>query len=1340
MLKFSIKLIFISPEQPTENKSGLNQVTCKINIMVSRFLILLINCLFFLPFNGFAQVISREEAGKIAGNICSSLQKGQVTLMITGDSVISDDNYKPLLYLFRMSNGGCMIIAGDKRVYPVPGWTDPGQTTEASVPLPPALIEMIEGWKDQVKYCRDNKLKSTPAITDLWDMLEKGEDPGFAAAKDVLPLLATKWSQGCGYNALCPADASGPCGHALTGCVATAMAQVVRYNEHPVSGTGSKCYTSSRYGELCADFSDGIYEYSAMTNASGNAAVAKLMYHCGVSVSMNYGPSASSASSGSVANALRTWFDYTNGLIVSKSAYPEVNWENLLKRELDNNRPVYYSGYGTSGHAFVIDGFRETNHFHVNWGWGGSYDGYFYLSSLNPGSMSFTNGQQAIVGMIPTAEFTGPDFNSATDLGCRTPVVGDLSAGTDIVNYYRNTYPAALGKEMIYTFTTTLPGRIRIKISGQTGPVYTFLLSYSSRDSVVSYGLNGLVIDDMEPGTYFVAVESQDFSEPQFTIEAICPSVEADLDISSASVKPQYVQSLQENVLLNATVRNIGNSASVPCTMEYYISSDNKFDFGVDSLLGDEEIPALDPGGSCVITRVVTMPDSLLPGSRYILFIADRENLVPEADDENHYSVFVTVPDTGKLDCVSSYALLDKQWHYGNTLSDGLNRIEIYSQAYEMTGPEVVHDFISPYNGMMNISFVDKSPGILYAMILAICNENTVERSLRVYNLTDTLVSEDFYIIAGVRYFIIVDGSNGASGEYGLMVDLPGQCPEPEVEYWGSIDHCEGDPWPEFWTAWGYSNYQWFKDGISIPDADRQSYSPSSPGLYHVKIGDNGCTGASSPVLVRSDTRPDTASISTTDTTLFCQGGSAILHLDNAVTFPYNWAKDDQLITGATGESFNALESGSYSIYTINGACRVRSENIIDITVLDPVADIGEPLPLPSDRLRFYCTFDEAEGYEGGISHKYMMVGWDYEPADDRFGTFWKARYLQGVDQKLYWSDYDTIPDDYTLTLWFKTGTVSGGVIAGFYDNTWDPSKIQSVLYMSNDGKLHFLSSNEVKSFEISTEESYNDNIWHYVMIQHRGKMVLEVDDKAEMIESADSCLKESFCGYWTFGGPALPLDVVDAPSSVYFNGTLDDILCLDEANGYITSWMIHQPELEISLADAAPECAPATIALRIPYSQRGVQYRVWDRTRSLWAPVSGIGDGGMIQFGEAEVVLGSNEFQVTAIDLSTGCESVLDTVFYINVPSVCTMISGNQEDVNLIVYPVPSVDILNFECSTLVKEVRIIDLNGRIVHQSNPGSNKFMVDAAVLPQSVYIYRIYTGDGQILTGRIIILL
>ena len=154
-----------------------------------------------------------------------------------------------------------------------------------------------------------------------------------------------------------------------------------------------------------------------MPNAvsSTNTAVATLMYHCGVSVDMNYNVSSqggSGAQTLDVVNALKTYFGYSASVAGKyRSNYSDSQWKNLLKGELDAGRPMQYAGTGSGGgHSFVCDGYDNNEFFHFNWGWGGSSDGYFSVNALNPGSLGtgggtggFNTNQRVIIGIKPPA-------------------------------------------------------------------------------------------------------------------------------------------------------------------------------------------------------------------------------------------------------------------------------------------------------------------------------------------------------------------------------------------------------------------------------------------------------------------------------------------------------------------------------------------------------------------------------------------------------------------------------------------------------------------------------------------------------------------------------------------------------------------------------------------------------------------------------------------------------------------------------------------------------------------------------------------------------------------------
>ena len=204
------------------------------------------------------------------------------------------------------------------------------------------------------------------------------------------------------------------------------MAQVMRYYQWPLKGTGSYSYTDGNNGTLTADFSNTTYDWSNMLESytSGSiskqdSAVATLMYHCGVAVSMTYSTTGSSATLSDAATALKNYFGYDTDLnIYTRDFYKSSDWMSMIKTELDNARPVLYGGStGTAGHAFVCDGYDSNNLFHINWGWSGYYNGYFELSILNPpptGSTTttggFSQGQQIITGIKKDDAVSNPSY------------------------------------------------------------------------------------------------------------------------------------------------------------------------------------------------------------------------------------------------------------------------------------------------------------------------------------------------------------------------------------------------------------------------------------------------------------------------------------------------------------------------------------------------------------------------------------------------------------------------------------------------------------------------------------------------------------------------------------------------------------------------------------------------------------------------------------------------------------------------------------------------------------------------------------------------------------------
>lgn len=182
----------------------------------------------------------------------------------------------------------------------------------------------------------------------------------------------------------------------------------MNYWNYPTMGTGTHSYVHPTYGTLSANFGATTYGWASMPDpgsaSSYNTALATLLYHCGISVDMNYGPTGSGASTAQVANSLVSYFGYASSAnYIVRSSYSDDAWKGILIAELDAGRPMEYRGSGTGGHAFVCDGWQATDHFHFNWGWGGSADGYYYLDNLNPDGANFTNYQGAVIGIQPSS-------------------------------------------------------------------------------------------------------------------------------------------------------------------------------------------------------------------------------------------------------------------------------------------------------------------------------------------------------------------------------------------------------------------------------------------------------------------------------------------------------------------------------------------------------------------------------------------------------------------------------------------------------------------------------------------------------------------------------------------------------------------------------------------------------------------------------------------------------------------------------------------------------------------------------------------------------------------------
>lgn len=336
------------------------------------------------------------------------------------------------LYLVRFQDGGWVLVPADDNLRPVLAYSSDSDTDIHN--LPPAFLLYLKAYAQDVDYVRNLR---SPVMENRiqWEKLQNNDFNDYHQSRAIVPLLQTKWNQDWPYNELCPLDTSGPGGRVYAGCVATAMGQVMKYWNSPINGVGSHSYYAYGYGYQSANFGNATYLWDEMPNSIGfsNIPIATLLYHAAVSVDMGFSPNGSGANGNRATQALKNYFKYPNASYAQRWDYSSSSWENLIRGQLDNGVPMYYSGSDEeSGHAFNCDGYQGTNYFHFNFGWGGSGDGYFYLNAVNPGSYTFNMGQAAITNCIPQ----GYNINSP-----RIMLSGSSATAGDPYSLVINSYP-----------------------------------------------------------------------------------------------------------------------------------------------------------------------------------------------------------------------------------------------------------------------------------------------------------------------------------------------------------------------------------------------------------------------------------------------------------------------------------------------------------------------------------------------------------------------------------------------------------------------------------------------------------------------------------------------------------------------------------------------------------------------------------------------------------------------------------------------------------------------------------------------------------------------------------
>jgi hypothetical protein len=379
---------------------------------------------------GLAQTVTLQEAAAAAQRYFE--QNGKT--LTNCAKIIQDDQKSPLLYFFNAENG-FVVISGDKSAPPVLSFSDQQLYNDSDV-VPP--FEMwINHYADQIRQIKKQHIVQSQFVSQ-WEAVLSGA-PVFRSGDEVEPLMLSKWDQGEYYNYYCPKDAAGDNGRVVTGCVATALAQLIYYYRFPETGTGSYSYTDENYGVQSADYGNTTYNYNAMCDVptSINTEISKLIYHCGVGVDMVYGPDGSGMYNHSAARVLRTYFKFSPETEYLYRDSTDLNWDSVIVSHLNRKMPMYYAGWSLpniNGHGFICDGYKTVDScyfFHFNFGWSGYMDNYYYTDALVVGGSNFNLAQELIINAYPdTTQYTYPTPQPLTGSLTLTAMEGTFTDGS----------------------------------------------------------------------------------------------------------------------------------------------------------------------------------------------------------------------------------------------------------------------------------------------------------------------------------------------------------------------------------------------------------------------------------------------------------------------------------------------------------------------------------------------------------------------------------------------------------------------------------------------------------------------------------------------------------------------------------------------------------------------------------------------------------------------------------------------------------------------------------------------------------------------------------------------
>ena len=560
--------------------------------------------LLIVQFAGAQQITqsdAQDRARKFITSSRGTKERSKAPASATLDlAYVSEQNGEVHYYVFNSPNmspeGGFVIIGGDETARTVLGYSTHGVFNYDSIP-------------DNVRYwlsVYDEQISSSIAA-------ESPRRTVSAAKPTIAGLLSTTWNQDDPYNSKVPSLGSGYTGrYALaTGCVATAMAQVMKYHEYPTHGIGSNSYTGINNLTFEADFANTTYDWANMIDDYSGGytstqadAVGTLMYHAGVAVNMSYGQidtGGSGANSYDVPVALIENFGYDKGAGIKRRAgYTDEEWEQIIYDELTASRPIIYSASSDEGgHAFVCHGYdADYDYYAINWGWGGYCDGYYPLSgtyALTPdgtgiggssSGSSYTKNQMAVFGVMPDE---GNDY--ALSVACNESLVLSTSTSADNAISSYNLNRASSNEVTLYMITSPMnltPTAMAFQTAVRLTETTTGRTYYGSVQSLPSLPYSNYYVDvsysfstSLLPynGTYLVepvyrpsgSTSEDDWELMRYDITTTVPTIVVTGGVDDQPIDVEFT--LSDNTIQVARTATINHSKTYNGTITYTSSN-----------------------------------------------------------------------------------------------------------------------------------------------------------------------------------------------------------------------------------------------------------------------------------------------------------------------------------------------------------------------------------------------------------------------------------------------------------------------------------------------------------------------------------------------------------------------------------------------------------------------------------------------------------------------------------------------------------------------------------------------------------------------------------------------